>query len=126
LPPISRNPLPSSIFAFTLSSTFGDTFLASEGAGLRPAQEFNKVIPNMIATTVLKKFELIMFNLVFFFKTVVAIILGITLLNSCAGLKPAPSDARKVSPNVEERVKANIEEGRGFRLMGGKKKGWNL
>ena len=58
-----------------------------------------------------------------FFKVVVAIILGITLLNSCAALKPAPSDARKVSPNVEERVRANIEEGRGFRLMGGEKKG---
>ena len=58
-----------------------------------------------------------------FFKIVVAIILGITLLNSCAALKPAPSDARKVSPNVEERVRQNIEEGRGFRLMGGAKKG---
>jgi len=58
-----------------------------------------------------------------FFKIVVAIILGIVLLNSCAGLKPAPSDARKVSPNVDERVRANIEEGRGFRLMGGEKKG---
>ena len=56
-------------------------------------------------------------------KVVVAIILGITLLNSCAALKPAPSDARKVSPNVEERVRANIEGGKGFRLMGGGKKG---
>jgi len=58
-----------------------------------------------------------------FFKIVVAAIFGIALLNSCAALKPAPSDARKVSPNVEERVRANIEEGRGFRLMGGEKKG---
>jgi len=58
-----------------------------------------------------------------FFKIVVAVVLGISLLNSCAALKPAPSDARKVSPNVEERVRANIEEGRGFRLMGGEKKG---
>ena len=58
-----------------------------------------------------------------FFKIVLAAVLGIALLNSCAGLKPAPSDARKVSPNVEERVRANIEEGRGFRLMGGEKKG---
>jgi len=57
------------------------------------------------------------------FKIVVAVVLGISLLNSCAALKPAPSDARKVSPNVEERVRANIEEGRGFRLMGGEKKG---
>ena len=58
-----------------------------------------------------------------FFKIVLAAVLGIALLNSCAALKPAPSDARKVSPNVEERVRANIEEGRGFRLMGGEKKG---
>ena len=58
-----------------------------------------------------------------FLKIVVAVVLGISLLNSCAALKPAPSDARKVSPNVEERVRANIEEGRGFRLFGGEKKG---
>ena len=57
------------------------------------------------------------------FKIVVAVVLGISLLNSCGALKPAPSDASKVSPNVEERVRANIEEGRGFRLMGGEKKG---
>ena len=60
------------------------------------------------------------------FKIVVFVVLGISLLNSCAGLKPAPSDASKVSPNVNERVRQNIEEGRGFRLMGGEKKGWNL
>ena len=30
-------------------------------------------------------------------------------------------DARKIDPNVNERVKKNIEEGRGFRVMGGKK-----
>ena len=58
-----------------------------------------------------------------FFKILVAVVLGVTLLHSCAALKPAPSDARKVSPNVEERVRQNIEEGRGFRLMGGEKKG---
>ncbi len=44
-------------------------------------------------------------------------------LSSCGPLKPSPSDARKVSPNVNERVRQNIEEGRGFRLMGGNKKG---
>ncbi len=58
-----------------------------------------------------------------FFKIVVAVVLGISLLNACGPFKPAPSDAREVSPNVEERVRANIEEGRGFRLMGGEKKG---
>ena len=44
-------------------------------------------------------------------------------LYSCGPLKYKPVDARKVSPNVDERVAKNIEEGRGFRLMGGKKKG---
>ena len=33
-------------------------------------------------------------------------------LNSCTG-----ADARKVSPNPAERVKKNLEEGKGFRLM---------
>ena len=56
------------------------------------------------------------------FKIVVVVFLGV-LLNSCGPFKPAPSDARKVSPNAEERVRQNIEEGRGFRLMGGPKKG---
>ena len=46
----------------------------------------------------------------------------IVFLNSCGPFKPAPSDARKVSPNVDERVRQNIEQGRGFRLMGGNKK----
>ena len=50
-------------------------------------------------------------------------IIAIIYLTSCAGLKPAPSDARKVSPNVKERVRQNIEEGKGFRLMGGDNKG---
>jgi hypothetical protein len=34
-------------------------------------------------------------------------------LNSCG----TPGDARKTSPNPKDRVKKNIEEGRGFRLM---------
>ena len=47
----------------------------------------------------------------------------IIFLSSCGPFKPAPYDARKVPPNVDERVRKNIEEGRGFRLMGGQKKG---
>ncbi len=43
----------------------------------------------------------------------------LTFLSSCGPFKPAPSDARKVSPNVNERVRQNIEQGKGFRLMGG-------
>ena len=38
-------------------------------------------------------------------------------LNSCGIYKPV--DARKVSPNADERVKKNLEEGKGFTIMGG-------
>ena len=34
-----------------------------------------------------------------------------------------PADARKISPNADERVKKNLEEGRGITLMGGIKGG---
>ena len=34
-----------------------------------------------------------------------------------------PSDARKVSPNVDERVQQAIQEGRGFRIGSGMGKG---
>ena len=43
------------------------------------------------------------------------------LLGACGGKLPG-ADARKVSPNPKDRVKKNLEEGRGFRLMGDKKK----
>ena len=43
------------------------------------------------------------------------------LLTSCGMFKP--SDARKVSPNVDERVQQAIQEGRGFRLGKGMGKG---
>tara|TARA_B100000674_G_C37748768_1_gene872436 strand:- start:153 stop:734 length:582 start_codon:yes stop_codon:yes gene_type:complete len=45
------------------------------------------------------------------------------ILTACGPLKYKPVDAKKVSPNVDERVKRNIEEGRGVRLFGGQKKG---
>ena len=57
------------------------------------------------------------------YKKILAILVGITLLsflNSCGIYKPV--DARKVSPNADERVRKNLEEGRGFSLMGGDKK----
>ena len=40
----------------------------------------------------------------------------LSFLNSCGIYKPV--DARKVSPNADERVKKNLEEGRGITLMG--------
>ena len=43
------------------------------------------------------------------------------LLTSCGIFKP--SDARTVSPNVDERVKKALQEGRGFRIGSGMGKG---
>ena len=43
------------------------------------------------------------------------------LLHACNGKVPG-ADARKIPPNAKERVKKNIEEGRGFTLMGSAKK----
>ena len=45
---------------------------------------------------------------------ILIIILSISLLNSCGIYRP--TDARVISPNADERIKKNIEEGRGFRL----------
>ena len=51
--------------------------------------------------------------------------LGILLLvlNSCQALKYKPTKAGEVPVSAKDRVKKNIEEGRGFRLMGVNKKG---
>ncbi len=43
------------------------------------------------------------------------------LLYACNGKVPG-ADARKIPPNAKDRVKKNIEEGRGFTLMGSAKK----
>ena len=42
-------------------------------------------------------------------------------LNSCGPLAYKKTDARIVSPDPQERVRKNLEEGRGMRLLGGKK-----
>ena len=52
-----------------------------------------------------------------FFILVGIVLLGI--LNACGIWDPA--DARKVSPNANERVQKNLEEGKGFTIMGGVK-----
>ena len=57
-----------------------------------------------------------------YFKCLILISVFSLLLQACGPLKYKPVDARKVSPNADERVKKNIEEGRGFRLMDGVKK----
>ena len=43
-------------------------------------------------------------------------IIFLVFLNSCGIYQP--SDSRKVSPNSKERVKKNLEEGKGFTLKG--------
>jgi len=61
-------------------------------------------------------FEYISKKIVPFFAGFIAL----SLLNSCGMWDPA--DARKVDPNVNERVQKNLEEGRGItlkKLMGG-------
>tara|TARA_B100001057_G_C22573404_1_gene842046 strand:+ start:162 stop:701 length:540 start_codon:yes stop_codon:yes gene_type:complete len=55
-------------------------------------------------------------------KKPILLLLALLILNSCGIYKP--SDARKVSPNADERIKKNMEEGRGFRIANiGKKSG---
>ena len=49
-------------------------------------------------------------------KVLLTLLISIFFLNSCGIYRP--TDARTVSPNADERVKKNIEEGRGFRLSG--------
>ncbi len=44
-------------------------------------------------------------------------------LTSCQALKYKPTKAGEVPVNAKDRVKKNIEEGRGFRLMGQNNKG---
>ena len=56
----------------------------------------------------LKKYNFALFIIIFL----------LPILTSCGPLAYKPVDARKVSPDPNERVKKNIEEGRGFRLMG--------
>ena len=52
----------------------------------------------------------------------------LSLLSSCEMFKWDPADARKVSPNSKERVKKNLEEGKGIslgKMMDGRSGGTN-
>ena len=68
---------------------------------------------------------MIMNILYFFHKKTLILLLGLFLLaflNSCGGGWWDPADARKISPNSKERVKKNLEEGKGMslkKMMGG-------
>jgi len=50
------------------------------------------------------------------FTILLALVFLLAITNSCGLWDPA--DARKVSPNADERVKKNLEEGKGFSIMG--------
>ena len=52
------------------------------------------------------------------YQNIILTILIFLLLNGCSGKLPG-ADARKVPYDPKERVKKNLEEGRGFRLMEG-------
>ena len=55
------------------------------------------------------------------FKYITSKVIIFLLISSCTnGFKGG--DARKRPPQVKDRIKKNIEEGRGFRLMGGNQK----
>ena len=59
-------------------------------------------------------------NLKFFKKfSIILLSLSLLYLNSCGLYRP--TDARKVSPNSDERVKKNQAEGKGFTIGGGGK-----
>ena len=60
-------------------------------------------------------------NLKVFLKKIPSFFAGVIFigfLNSCSGISEIwdPADARKVSPNVNERVKKNLEEGKGLSI----------
>ena len=48
---------------------------------------------------------------------IITILLIFILVGACNGKVPG-ADARKIPPNAKDRIKKNIEEGRGFTLMG--------
>ena len=50
------------------------------------------------------------------FSTLPMFLILLVLLNSCGNNFFRGADARKVSPDPRERVKKNLEEGRGFRI----------
>ena len=64
-------------------------------------------------------------------KKILVLLIGLifmVFLNSCGGKLWDPADARKVSPNSKERVKKNLEEGKGIsfgKMMDGGKGGTN-
>ena len=52
---------------------------------------------------------------------IIPLLLIFLLIGACNGKVPG-ADARKIPPNAQDRIKKNIEEGRGFTLMGANQK----
>ena len=52
---------------------------------------------------------------------ILLLLLSFFYLQSCGLYRP--TDAREVSPNAKDRVQKNVQEGRGFRVFGGKEQG---
>ena len=52
-------------------------------------------------------------------------IISLMFLTGCEALKYKKVSAKDFPPDPKERIKKNMEEGRGFRIMGGGKKGTN-
>ena len=50
-----------------------------------------------------------------YYKKILPLILIILFLNACNGKLPG-ADARKIPYNPDERVKRNLEQGKGFRI----------
>ena len=57
------------------------------------------------------------------FLNIVLLVFSLALLNSCQALKYKKVSAKDYPPDPKLRIKKNMEEGRGFRLMGGKRSG---
>ena len=57
------------------------------------------------------------------FKIIILLAASLIILSSCGKGFFKPGDARKISPDPRERVKKNLEEGKGFRLNDAIKKG---
>ncbi len=53
-----------------------------------------------------------------FLKLIIFLVILVPLINSCGPFKPKRVDARNIPPSGDERVRKNIEEGRGFSLQG--------
>lgn len=56
---------------------------------------------------------------------IIVAVLSLLSLNACGPLKYKKVSAKDFPPDPKERIKKNMEEGRGFRILGDNKKGTN-